>query len=240
MAMTAVEAAQLHDEQTVLFRHGATQTMAAGRPEAAAFSYWIACQCAIVAGLIRWRHSLGSPCASFRTALEVGQEAKRAGIPPHHGSDYAALRFIQILISAPAAAVGYPALGWPPPERSSVLVPQLDVGLAQYLEGGAPPDCWTAVLKRVSRRHMPLRRTFEAYAAIIDAARGSRTDLVAESTRLFRRRGDGWDTLNGGGLANKDVTDFRLAAILKASGASETERAAAGPHVWPSDEWGAA
>jgi hypothetical protein len=234
--MTPQEADTFYGEQADLFLSGAADLTRRGEHVSAQQNYLVASDAQMVQALLRWRHRLGGVADSLRNAVSTADraadaaEANPTAVP--HGSHYAGIDIVACLLGLPEIrAARLLTDGWPPPKGVAVLIPQLDVGLAHFLRSAAPPLGWQEALGRVSKKHRLVTDTFATYGTLLAGSTPSATD-VARAVQFYYKRGDGWGDMNGGGLANPNCVDFRLAAILQTVKAPPSLTTVARPHVW--------
>lgn len=174
----------------------------------------------LMSALIDWRHQLADP----REKLRIAFEACKAAIETLPALDSptplsARFRFYDIAILAKLLGLEVPPTFIPIAQKcrtSGDTNLYLDYALAETIAG--PNDVLGQAINKAafSKRQVLLKDTYSAYRELLGGDEGS---LQRAEENFARRRSDAYYSgglqIDGGGLDNSFVIDYRLAAILK-------------------------
>ena len=238
MAMTVPEAVAFYEERMEETLEAAAAAKALGDFYHAAEMQEQFLKNGLIAGLNRWRHSLGDPRVPFDRAVAGSQQfmAELAKLDPsqtpwkHHRFELA--DYLRVLIGKPVETQRLrECLGNPLPgrkEMARMLLEErlLDMAVLLRLLTG---ECWT-MWDQLLQQHAEKKRlkllvaTYQSYWDLLtalearDTARA--TQLAEQLAGLYLQRENngyysGGVEYEGGGPDNPHAVDFRLAAILK-------------------------
>ncbi len=180
----------------------------------------LASENALMSALIDWRHQLADPCEKLRIAFAACNLAIES-LPALNSPTPLSERFRFYDIALLAKLLDVKA----PPNTIAILQKcrssgisdlRLDYALAETIEGANNLLAITISATTFSNRQMLLRDTYSAYRDLL----GGETQALRRAEVNFNRRASdgyfsGGSQVDGGGLDNSLVTDYRLAAILK-------------------------
>jgi hypothetical protein len=220
MAMTPKEMSNFFAEESADSFANLDSQKVRNAPPLLELNMRLASENALMSALIDWRHQLADPREKLRsafTACNLALELLPALDSPTPLSER--FRFYDIAILAKLLDIKVP------PNAISILQKCrsagntdlcLDYALAETIEGANNLLANTISATTFSNRKILLKDTYSAYRDLL----GGKTEALRRAEENFTRRGSdgyysGGSQIDGGGLDNSLVTDYRLAAILK-------------------------
>ncbi len=190
------------------------------RPELLELNLRLAAESFLMSGLIDWRHQLADPREKLRRAYNVCKDAVETliectSLTPicerFRFYDFAILaKLLDLEIPASCIAVLRSCLA------TTTIDARLDYALAVTLSGTENVLGRTVTEGTYSKRQLLLKETYSAYC---DVLAGDENAIRRAEENFARRRSDGYfaggPEIEGGGLDNLHVVDYRLAAIFK-------------------------
>ena len=240
MAQTPLQIVESRDEYVHMLLDGVRDARQTGNFYFAAANYSQAFSSRLLQGLVLWHHNLGDPRPALQQALEVSHSALddlaalSVGVSIWKHFDRTPAIYLSYLLSGAAGPLfcdsphdcQFPL--WQT-DHMAYARQALDIGLLQAVATGAPDASWEDAISTIAikKRMRLLAETYRTYMALLLAARAANWPaVVAAASQAVgfysqRSRNDFYSNgaTDGGGPYNPLVVDYRLAALVKCTGA---------------------
>jgi hypothetical protein len=233
MAMTVDQMITLFSKQADMHWNSAQSSLEAGNYDLLSFNLTSCLDSHLMAGLLKWRVGEANPAGCLFEVCKVasrGLELLQSMAPgrPHWRSfNVLPAAYCGLLIGETTSLPIEAALNNSSQGPAFNLTQQLDACIINAIGTKKPPLMWDEISVRFSqeRRMSLLHATYGAYLQIALAEQSEQITLVEtvnKAAALFQARARdtyyaGGRGTDGGGPDNKNVVDYRLAALVRQS-----------------------